>query len=447
MGIGDDDESTSATQRLLATLTAADESEADTDQDHTIAFDGLQITRDADDEFTLTIDAADIAQSGLDADALESVLAGDELEGVAAYVTNWHYWQETVGGEGTARRAFLRWCEHASRSVSGSTSAGGDANGDADADTGAGGDADTGAGGDANGDAGDGDGAKAGDKQEQNQALTVPDRYAALQGGIDREWGQLCITARFADVDHPDGERVYDLWHVEDAGADVTELTVYDDPRAAREIATYDEGGRYRPLKTAPTLETGWAFTGLSGDELVDAVGFFYPATIANWHREREGNLDVDHWTETADRQSGIYEVVSELPREAVDWMAEACCVDSQCLRRREWEYEDGDELDADGGAGPFPCREPCSLVVAAARKWAIAESEAERTYELELTPTERNQLEELIDAVADGKTDEIREADVNDGANRYRARYLRAKRFSDEGGLAMREQSQAGSE
>lgn len=420
--MGMDDGSASATQRLLTTLAAANENETGTDQTHTVSFDGLQVTRDADDTFTLTIDAADIAHAGLDADALESLLAGEEsaLEsgGVAAYVTNWHYWQETVGGEGTARRAFLRWCEHAPLSNSLGTHTGveaGNTGGEAD-----------------------------GDEQGQDRTLPVPDRYAALQDGIDREWGQLCITARFADVDQPDGERVYDLWHVADAGTDIADLTVYDDPREAREIATYDEDGRYRPLKTAPTLETGWAFTGLSGEELVDAVGFFYPATIANWHREREGNLDVDHWAETADRQSGIYEVVSELPHDAVGWMAEACCVDSQCLRRREWEYEDGDELDADGGDGPFPCREPCSLVVAAARKWAIAESESERTYELELTPTERNQLEELIDAVADDRTDEIREADVNDGANRYRARYLRAKRFSDEGKLEMREQSES---
>ncbi|OIB57014.1 DR2241 family protein [Natrialba sp. SSL1] len=410
-----DDSSTSATQRLLATLTAA----ADDEHPSSVTFDGLQATRNETGQFSLTIDHADIHQPDLERSALESLLDGEEIGGVAAYVTNWHYWQETVGGEGTARRAFLRWCERAPL-VEGTR----DESADGDTDTGIG--------------IGTGTGTDIG---------AVPDRYAALQDGIDREWGQLCITTRFADVDHPDGERVYDLWHVDDAETDIADLTVYDDPREAREIATYDEDGRYRPLKTAPTLETGWAFTGLSGEELVDAVGFFYPATIANWHREREGNLDVDHWTETADRQSGIYEVVSELPREAVDWMAEACCVDSQCLRRREWQYEDGDELDANGGDGPFPCREPCSLVVAAARKWAIAESESERTYELELTPTERNQLEELIDAVADGRTDEIREADVNDGANRYRARYLRAKRFSDEGTLEMREHSESESE
>lgn len=321
---------------------------------------------------------------------LEPAALPEAIEPVDEYVTNWAYWQESVGAEGTARRAFLRWCERAPVD--------------------------------------DGPGADSG------EALSVPDRYAALRDGVDRRWGQLAITTRFVDVANPDGERVHDLWHVADAETDVADLEVFDDPRAAREIATYDEAGRYRPLKTAPTLPTGWAFTGLSGEELVETVEEFYPATVANWHRERRGELDVDHWLETAERQTGMYDVVDELPREAVDWLAEACCVDSQCLRRREWHYDEGDELDVDGGTGPFPCREPCSLVVAGARTWAILETETERTYELTLTPGELNQLSELIDAVADGRVDEIREADVNDGANRYRARYLRAKRFGDDG-------------
>jgi hypothetical protein len=111
--------------------------------------------------------------------------------------------------------------------------------------------------------------------------------------------------------------------------------------------------------------------------------------------------------------------------------------VDSQCLKRREWEFDEETPLDVDGGDGAFPCREPCSLVVAAARKWATLEREAERTYEFTLTPSEKEQLEEILDAVADGRVDDIREADVYDGANRYRARYLRAKRLDADGNLS----------
>jgi hypothetical protein len=59
-----------------------------------------------------------------------------------------------------------------------------------------------------------------------------------------------------------------------------------------------------------------------------------------------------------------------------------------------------------------------------------MLEGEEARTYEFELTPSERAQLEDVVDAVAEGTTDEIREADLDEGANRYRVRYLRAKRF-----------------
>jgi hypothetical protein len=111
--------------------------------------------------------------------------------------------------------------------------------------------------------------------------------------------------------------------------------------------------------------------------------------------------------------------------------------VDSQCLKRRAWDRNEDEKLDAPRGEGEFPCREPCSLVVAAARKWTKLEEEATQTYEFELTPSEKAQLEAIVDAVADSRIDEIREADVYDGANRYRARYLRAKRFDEEGRLS----------
>ncbi|MFC6726629.1 DR2241 family protein, partial [Halobium palmae] len=194
---------------------------------------------------------------------------------------------------------------------------------------------------------------------------------------------------------------------------------------------------RYRPLKTAPTLRRGWLFTDLSGAELVDCVDAFYPATVANWYREREGDLDVTDWTETAERQTGIYDVIDELDREAVERIAASCCVDSQCLKRRQWDYDEESELAAPRGDEAFPCREPCSLVVAAARKWTKLEREESRSYEFELTPSEKEQLEDLIDAVADDRIDEIREADLKEGANRYRARYLREKRVDADGTLS----------
>ena len=301
-------------------------------------------------------------------------------EEVAPYVTNWYYWESTLSELGRHRRAFLRRAEGAHKN-------------------------------------------------------DVPTRYRALRSddGCLTEWGEIQVTAILDNRGH----RHYDIRHQDDAKVAPETLETHTDPRDAREISTYDDRGRYRPLQTAPSLQTGWVFPNLDARDAVETINFLYPASIPNWNLERNGELDITHWRETVERQTGIYGVVEELPRSAVEWVAEACCVDSQCLKRREWQYTDNDQLEADGGTGTFPCREPCSLVIAASRRWTKLEEENERTYEFDLTPSEKDQLEAIIDAVADGRTDEIREADVYEGANQYRTRFLRAKRIDDEGRLS----------
>ena len=343
------------------------------DSDDPVTLDGLCVARNGDN--TYTVETPDESHDGLSASAAHETLRSD---GPAPYVTNWYYWAAVVGETGWHRRAFLRRAEAA-------------------------------------------------------DDHPVPKRYEALADGLETEWGEVVVTATLGDHGH----RRYEICHADDRSADPDDLDTYHDPVDARELSTYDDRGRYRPLRTAPSLVSGWRFPGLDGRDAVETLDTIYPASIANWNLEREGNLDITHWRETADRQTGIYGIVEELPPEAVEWVAESCCVDSQCLKRREWEYDDGHELEADGGTGAFPCREPCSLVVAAARRWTKLEEEASQTYEFELTPSEKEQVEAIIDAVADDRTDEIREADVYEGANRYRTRFLRAKRFDDDGNLS----------
>jgi len=257
-------------------------------------------------------------------------------------------------------------------------------------------------------------------------------RRDALSDGVEQRWGQLLVSVTLDEED----TRRYEIRHVEDGERRAEELEEHVDSLDARRLAKYDDDGRYRPLSTAPTLQTGWIFSDLDAEATVRTVDFFYPATIANWYRERMDTLDVTHWVETTDRQTGIYDVTQELRGAAVDWVAEACCVDSQCLKRRQWDEHADRTLSVPRGNGAFPCREPCSLVIAAARKWALIEREEEQEYQFQLTPSEKKQLETLLDAVAEGRIADIREADLQSGANRYRARFLRAKRTDDQGRL-----------
>ena len=296
-----------------------------------------------------------------------------------AYVDNWLFWHATAP-QAAAEWAFLRWLERADE-------------------------------------------------------RSVPERDDRLADGCTREWGQIAVTVRLDD-----GRRRYALRHADETDADPETLSTYADPHEARRLRKVDDDGDYRPLSTAPTLPGGWAFTDLDATAVVRAVDGFYPATIANWHREREGELDVTHWHDAVSRQTGIYGVVRTWDRgeghDHVNWVAEACCADSQCCKRREWGYDDETPLDVDGGDGVFPCREPCSLVIATARTWTRLESERPRTYAFDLTPSEKAQIEEIVDAVADGRVDGVRDGDTSDGANRFRARFLRAKLFDDDGNL-----------
>ncbi len=337
--------------------------------DGVIDYDGLTAEYDAESE-TYHIETPD-RQTSHSADELKTVDAKQ-----AVYITNWYCYTQEVGSEVT--RAFCRWLELADEHP-------------------------------------------------------LPDRYDALEDGVDREWGQLAITTTIA----VDGTRHYEVRHADDNDAEATALTTHTNPFDARDIGTLDEKDRYRPLRTAPSLKSGWIFPDLSANEVYEAVEAFYPATVINWYREGRGELDIDHWRDEQDRQSGIYNLITVLPDEAVDWAAAACCDDSQCLKRREWQLSEDEPLDADGGDGVFPCRGPCSMVVAAGREWAKLERQDTQTYEFELTPSEKEQIEEIIDAVADDEIDDIREADVSKEANRWRVRYLREKRVDDHGNLS----------
>lgn len=220
-----------------------------------------------------------------------------------------------------------------------------------------------------------------------------------------RQWGELAVTARAA----ADDTRTYAVRHRDDRDADLGALGSlgFDDLSA---LVTYDADGRYRPFRGATTLRDGWAFDGLDAADLVRVVATVYPAAVENWARERDGELDVTHFREMAARQTGIYDVVSELDREALRATVEACC--GSCAKRRAWAERDDREIAAaDGDAGRIPCRAPCSFFVATARE--VLEDE----------PPEGEQPHDRLDA----DPSPADPGDLTDPANPYRVRYRRA--------------------
>ena len=329
-------------------------------------------------------------------------------------------------------------------------------------------------------------GATGDETETESEAAAAREAFVAC---VDREietdgassWGELLVTVVGDDADADgsasDDQRTYELRHRADAGASPAALDTHTDPHRAREIARFDDAGEYRPLKSAPTLASGWRLAGLDAKALHRAISFFYPASIENWYREQEDRLDVTDYAETAARQTGMYDPVDELEGKALDRAVQACCTDDVCLKRRVWEASqtasdgadggdaentegtgDVDDIGGDGqgrtidappGNGAFPCREPCSLFVAAAREFVLADrrdgetgaredasngigsiENTGSTERPELTDADREDLDGILTALADdpdGVTP-VRDGDVSEPTNRYRLRYLREK-------------------
>lgn len=233
-------------------------------------------------------------------------LTEDQLRTIAtdhaSLITNWYHWQYRTRSLGTDHRRFLRWLEHA-------------------------------------------------------ETWPVQTRLSALTTGIHRTWGELTITTRATTT----GTRRYTLHHRTDSESDGLEQL--PGPRAVRDHVRFDDAGRFRPLSGANTLPTGWICTGLDSAAIIHAITGVYPVSITNWARETTGHLDVTHFRDTADRQTGRYADVGDVSSTTLAAAVRSIC--GTCTRRRQWDATTETPIDAPRGDSPIPCREPCHFFIA----------------------------------------------------------------------------------
>jgi sirohydrochlorin cobaltochelatase len=174
--------------------------------------------------------------------------------------------------------------------------------------------------------------------------------------------------------------------HRKDAESGKTaQLRVYKGWIAARDLARFDREGRYRPLKGAPTLPSGWELQLDSVDALRLAIDAFYPGALASWFAWEEGRVSPVDLRTTLNRQTGMYRVAQKLTDHQADRLAGRFCrSDGGCLRTVLWTIEGKrpddnlpetkfsmrhDQLGKHESVIPFLCIEACNLFVAEARR------------------------------------------------------------------------------
>jgi hypothetical protein len=175
---------------------------------------------------------------------------------------------------------------------------------------------------------------------------------------------------------------------------------------AVLEIVRYDEQGKYRALKGAPNLRTGWELRLESLPEIRQAIDYFYPGAFSTWLGFNRGEITPVDLRQTLTRQTGMYRVTQRLADfQAEELAGRFCHSHSGCLRTILWTIdgkapekylprskfdpqqdqlgECRQESTENGRAGarpyrsiPFLCVEACNLFVAEARKIVKVHSE-----------------------------------------------------------------------
>ena len=221
--------------------------------------------------------------------------------------------------------------------------------------------------------------------------------------GEERVWGEVRVRR--------EGQG-FELRHRADSavGAEVPalrEVRVTD----LRQLADVDRHGRFRPLKSAPTLVRGWVCRVETPSQLREALDALYPGSLADaWAWETGVDRGVD-FADVAARQPGRGAVLRTLTGPPLAAVVEAGCAAAVCLDRRCWRA-DGVPPDPGIGKSDVPCLEPCAVFRAFAQ--ACARTEQAVTVPVHFAPDDLATLAAALRHVLAHPVEDVQEGDFN---------------------------------
>jgi len=215
----------------------------------------------------------------------------------------------------------------------------------------------------------------------------------------------------------------FELRHVDDRTKSATELTEAS-PEQAREIAQFTADGAFRPLKSAPSLKSGWRMRVPDTATLELALNQFYPGALADWFATQSPAPPVTNYREFTNRQTGMYRITAMLDDVQAARVVTACCSTEFCLKRRLWTVA-GHPTDEAAAKSLIPCLEPCALLLEFARFAMRTEQDEKAGLQL---PARESEMTTAVEDQTSTPTAGLREADFNSPRNPRRRRWLQEK-------------------
>lgn len=214
----------------------------------------------------------------------------------------------------------------------------------------------------------------------------------------------------------------FELRHVADRAVAMLRAVT---PEELRSLAQFTSGGVFRPLKSAPNLETGWRCLARNEEELETALRQLYPGAIADWHAAQASSPPVTHYREFTARQTGMYRATALLTDTQAAQMARAGCHRKFCLKQRLWTVE-GLPADVAAEKSMMPCLEPCPVLLEFARQ--AQRIELEDKLRFDLAPDDARTLQSALQAALRHADGGGREADFSADGNPRRLQLVLEK-------------------
>lgn len=190
-----------------------------------------------------------------------------------------------------------------------------------------------------------------------------------------------------------------------------------------RTVAQKTATGAFRPLKSAPNLQSGWRLPLSNATELDAALRELYPGAVADWFAvQAEPPPTTDYRTFT-ERQTGMYRITTKLTDVEAAQVIRACCPAQFCLKRRLWTVR-GLAVDARKTKSVIPCLEPCAVLLEFARTAVRIDQAGKVQISVEDLPV----LAAAVKVALDTADPAIREADFSSPHNPRRAQLLLEK-------------------
>ncbi len=141
--------------------------------------------------------------------------------------------------------------------------------------------------------------------------------------------------------------------------------------RCLREMTKWDAMGEYRPLKTAPTLKSGWVTACDSAEEFLKRLDALYPGVFATWVAYDREEHQPTPLRDTLDRQTGMYRFAGSINNQMANQIMRDTCAKG-CLRIIAWPIDDQcpvSRLKRPARDLPVICTEACTFAVSEARR------------------------------------------------------------------------------